>query len=105
MNNVVFENKFMKDFYQVMLARDLVNVSVALIIATSFTDVTKAINTGLILPILTAFSKNKHVFQFAPIISNIFLFLVVTFLVYVLILLPINNLRNRLGLENKEHQS
>ena len=94
----------MKDFYQVMLSRDIVNVSVALIIATSFTDITKEINTGLILPILTMFSKNKHVFKFAPIISSIFLFLVVTFLVYVLILLPINNLRNRLGLENKDNK-
>jgi len=100
-DNVLFKNKFMKDFYEIMLSQNLVNVAVALTISTSFTDVVKAINTGLILPILTVFSKNRQFFQFAPIISNLFLFILVTFLAYVLILLPINNLRNRLNLNNK----
>jgi len=89
-----------------MLSQDLVNVAVGLTIATSFTDVVKAINTGLILPILTMFSKNnRHLFQFAPIISSIFLFLLVTLLVYVLILLPVNNLRNRFGVKYKENHN
>ena len=101
MDNVLFKNKFMKDFYQIMLSQDLVNVTVGLTIATSFTDVTKAINTGIILPILTLFSKNnRHFFQFAPVISSMFLFLLVTFITYVLILLPVNKLR----LKNKDNK-
>jgi large-conductance mechanosensitive channel len=95
-------NSFFKNFYEVILSQDLVNISIGLTIATSFTDVIKAMNVGVILPILTIFSKKPHLFQIAPIISSIFLFLVVTFLCYVLILLPINKLRNKLGLKNKE---
>ena len=98
--NTIFKSKFMKDFYQVMLSQDLVNVTVGLTIATSFTEVVKAINTGLILPILTLFSKNRQFFQFAPVISSMFLFLLVTFLTYVLILLPVNNLR----VKNKDNK-
>jgi large-conductance mechanosensitive channel len=102
LDNIFFKNKFMKNFYQIMLSQNLINIAVALTISTSFTDIIKAINDGLIVPILTIFSKNRKFFQIAPIISNIFLFVIVTFLVYVLILIPINNLRNRILFDNKE---
>jgi large-conductance mechanosensitive channel len=93
-NDLILKSTFMKNFYQIMLSEYLISIAVGMTVANSFTDIVKAINTGLILPILTIFSKNKQVFQFSPIISSVFMFVLVTFLVYVFILTPINSLRN-----------
>lgn len=66
LDNIFFKNKFMKNFYQIMLSENLINIAVALTISTSFTDVIKAINDGLIVPILTMFSKIENFFKLLP---------------------------------------
>jgi large-conductance mechanosensitive channel len=101
-NYVLFKNQFMRNFYQTMLSQNLVNVTIALTIAISFTDIVKSMNVGLITPLLTIFSKNRKAFQIAPIIGNIILFILITFLVYIFILYPIMRLRSILALNNNQ---
>jgi len=93
-NTIFLDNDFMRNFYQVMLSPGLINIATGLTVAASFTEVITSINKGLITPILTVLSKNKQPLHLAPIISSLFMFIIVSLLVYTFILLPINNLRN-----------
>jgi len=100
-NKIFVDNEFMKNFYDVMLSPGLINIATGLTVAISFTEVVGSINNGVILPILSRLSKNKQPFKLTPIISSIFMFILVSLLVYTFILLPINKLRTSLNLNDE----
>ena len=92
----LIDNIFLRNFFQSVLTPSLVNVAVGVTIANSVTDVVKSIKISLVTPMLTFFSKNPVPFEFSPLISSIFMMICVLLFVYIIILVPINKLRNKL---------
>ncbi|RZS40898.1 large conductance mechanosensitive channel [Herbihabitans rhizosphaerae] len=99
----------LKGFKDFIMKGDVVKLAVAVIIATAFTDIVKAIGTYLINPLIAAIGganvnglavklvrdNDKSVLDFGAILTAAINFVIIAAVVYFLIVLPYEHFQNR----------
>jgi large conductance mechanosensitive channel len=107
--------KVFKEFREFISRGNVVELAVAVVIGTAFTDVINSIVTGLLTPLIAMFGERNYsdldftirdsTFEYGDVISALIAFLLVAIAVFFFVVKPINVLearKRREGADEKE---